>query len=469
MLNDTIAAPATAMINSGIGIIRISGANTIKITSNLFPDLEKMKSHTIRYGFLIDGENIIDEVMVSLMKAPNSYTREDVVEINCHGGTRMMNSILECLVKNGARLAEPGEFTKRAFLNGRIDLAKAEAVMDIISSKNDFALKSSVSQLRGAISVAVKGLREEILYQIAYIEAALDDPEYFSLDGYCEELTEKIEVIINSLNRLLKSAEQGKVLKEGINTVIVGKPNVGKSSLLNFLIGEERAIVTDVAGTTRDILSESVVMDGFMLNIIDTAGIRQTEDEVEKIGVERTLKYAAEADLIIYLLDSSTEIDENDRRISELIKNKKVITLLNKVDLCSNINGFELADIVNRIYPHVDNLGDKSENPQSTIIRTSIKDGTGITEFSEAVKKMFLRGEIDNEEEVYITNLRHKEALIKALESIQQVKQSLDKKMPEDFLTIDMMNAYENLGKIIGEQVDDDLVNEIFGKFCVGK
>ncbi|MCL2050648.1 MAG: tRNA uridine-5-carboxymethylaminomethyl(34) synthesis GTPase MnmE [Lachnospiraceae bacterium] len=466
MLNDTIAAPATAVFSSGIGIIRLSGDEAIEIASKLFPKLTKMKSHTICYGFLADGENILDEAMVSLMKAPNSYTREDVVEINCHGGAKVMNRILEALVKCGARLAEPGEFTKRAFLHGRIDLSKAEAVMDIISSKNDFALKSSVNQLRGLVYETVKNIRAGILYQIAYIESALDDPEHFSLDGYEEIVMGKIKAIVYRLTKLIKAAEQGKVLKEGINTVIIGKPNVGKSSFLNLLLGEERAIVTAIAGTTRDILSESVIIDGFMLNIIDTAGIRSTEDEIEKIGVERTLKSLANADLIVYLIDSSGDIDENDLRISELISNKRVIVLLNKIDLGFNISDSKLEDIVHKIYPHGDNFGDKKALPY---IRTSTKDGTGIGEFSEAVREMFFRGEIDNEEEVYITNQRHKEALMKALESMGQVQKSLADKMPEDFLAIDMMAAYESLGKIIGEQVDDDLVNEIFGKFCVGK
>jgi len=463
-LYDTIVAPATAMTNSGIGIIRISGENAIKLTSNLFPDIMKMKSHTIRYGFLFDGGDIIDEVMVSLMKAPFSYTREDVVEINCHGGVRVINHILDCLVKNGARLAEPGEFTKRAFLNGRIDLSKAEAVMDIISAKNDFALKTSVKQLRGEVFQAVKFLREEILYQIAYIEAAIDDPEHYDLEGYDNVLGAKIDTIVNELNRLLKSADQGKVLKEGINTVIVGKPNVGKSSLLNLLVGEERAIVTDIAGTTRDIISESVVMDGFMLNIIDTAGIRQTDDTIEKIGVERTLKYLDEADLVIFVLDAVTGIDEDDQRIIDLLVNgvvKKVITLLNKVDITCNINDSKLVEIVNTIYPHVDNSGE--------IIKTSFKTGTGINELKSTIREMFISGEIDNENEIYITSQRHKEALHKALESMVQVKKSIKKKMAEDFLTIDMMSAYTELGKIIGEQVDDDLVNEIFSKFCIGK
>jgi len=462
MLNDTITAPATAMTGSGIGIIRVSGERAIEITSNLFPDLIKMKSHTIRYGFLFDGKKIIDEVMISLMKAPRSYTREDVVEINCHGGVRVMNQILSCLVKNGARLAEPGEFTKRAFLNGRIDLSQASAVMDIISSKNDFALKCSVNQLKGNVSDAIKEIRAEILFQIAYIEAALDDPENYSLDEYDKILYEKIEIISEKLNKLIKSADEGKVLKEGINTVIVGKPNVGKSSLLNILLGEERAIVTDIAGTTRDILSESVLINGIMLNIIDTAGIRDTEDIIESIGVERTLKYINEAELIFYLIDSSVKLDVNDYRIVDLIKDRRVIVLYNKTDIEAQISNDELMDIVDKINPHVDNLVDG-------VIKISTKNSTGIGDIGEIIRKMFVKGAIDNDDEVYITNERHKETLINALESIKQVMKSIKDGMPEDFLTIDMMSGYEWLGRIIGEMVDDDLVDEIFSRFCVGK
>lgn len=462
MSSDTIVAPATGMTGAGIGIIRLSGDGALKIASVLFPGLKEMKSHTIRYGFLYDGDEVIDEVMVAFMKEPKSYTREDVVEINCHGGRRVMNRILECLIRNGARLAEPGEFTKRAFLNGRIDLTQAAAVMDIISSKSDFALKSSVRQLRGAVSLAVRRIREEILYQIAYIESALDDPEHYSLDGYSDALCMKIEGIRGDILRLLESADEGRILKEGINTVIIGKPNAGKSSFLNFLLGEERAIVTDIAGTTRDILSESVLVDGIVLNVIDTAGIRSVEDEVEKIGVERAIKYAGEAELIVFIIDSSVGIDENDLRIADLIRGKKVLFLLNKTDLRAKVGDEEIVDIVNRVYPHVDKAVDG-------IIKVSIKGNKGFDEFSKAVHSMFIKGGLDNHDEVYITNERHKEALYRAYESIDLVRQSLRKNMPEDFLTIDMMSAYESLGKIIGEHVDDDLVNEIFAKFCVGK
>ena len=339
MKTDTIAAISTAMTNSGIGIIRISGdeaisiANKIVVFKNNHKKLIDMKSHTIHYGFIYDGNDFIDEVMVSVMKAPYSYTTEDTVEINCHGGIMVMNTILEVVIKNGARLAEPGEFTKRAFLNGRIDLTKAEAVMDVINSKNVYAMKSSAKQLKGEVYSVIKGLRDDIIYEIAFIESALDDPEHISLEGYPEKLSLKTKDLLSKIDNLIKKYDNGKIIKEGINTVIVGKPNVGKSSLLNLLAGEDKAIVTDIAGTTRDVLEESVRMNDILLNIIDTAGIRNTEDVVEKIGVDKAKKYASDADLIIFVIDSSVPLEETDKEIIELIKDKKVIVLLNKSDL----------------------------------------------------------------------------------------------------------------------------------------
>lgn len=468
---DTIAAPATGMTGSGIGIVRVSGAEALMVAARIFPKVKEMASHTIRYGFIYEDGHAVDEVMVSVMKQPHSYTKEDVVEINCHGGPLMMNKILQLLLKNGARLAEPGEFTKRAYLNGRIDLAEAEAVMDIIQAKNDFALKSSVRQLVGAVSDYIRLLREEIIYQIAFIEAALDDPEHISLDGYGEILTEKVDDILSGMQRLLQSAQNGRILREGINTVIVGKPNVGKSSLLNLLLGEERAIVTDIAGTTRDTLEETVIIEGIILNVVDTAGIRQTDNKIEKIGVERTKKYARNADLIIYMIDSSLELEEEDRAIIRLIRNKKVIVLLNKVDLPVRVteNDFidfylkSIEDIGDNTYPQVDKYEDKP-----IVIRTSMKEKNE-TVFGQVIKEMFLTGDLNMDEEIYITNVRHQAALTQAYESILLVKDSLQNKMPEDFYTIDMMNAYEKLGLIIGERVEDDLVKEIFAKFCTGK
>ncbi|MDE5700275.1 MAG: tRNA uridine-5-carboxymethylaminomethyl(34) synthesis GTPase MnmE [Lachnospiraceae bacterium] len=459
MKTDTIAAIATAVSDSGIGIIRISGddaidtANRIYRSKNNRKRLVDVKSHTIHYGYIYDGDLLVDEVMVAVMRAPNTYTKEDVVEIDCHGGILVMNQILEVVLRNGCRLAEPGEFTKRAFLNGRIDLSKAEAVMDIIHSKNEFALRSSVNQLRGCVSDKVRSLREELLYEIAFIESALDDPEHISLDGYPDRLGEKAAKIQGALKKLIDSADNGKMLRDGINTVIVGKPNAGKSSLLNLLVGEEKAIVTCVAGTTRDVLEESIRLHGVGLNIIDTAGIRNTEDEVEKIGVEKARKYAGNADLIVYVVDASRALDENDDAIMKLIEDKKVIVLLNKTDLEQIVSE---DDIIRKI-THV------------SVIKTSTKENTGIDEFEEMIRQLFFDGEIVVNDEIYITNQRHKEALMEAYESMEMVLKSLADRMPEDFYSIDLMSAYASLGRIIGEEVGEDLVDEIFSKFCMGK
>lgn len=461
MKTDTIAAIATALSNSGIGIIRISGEDAVSIADQIVVNknhksfVNQMKSHTIHYGFVVDeNREVVDEVMVSFMKKPNSFTAEDTIEINCHGGVLVMNRILELAIKHGARLAEPGEFTKRAFLNGRIDLSEAEAVMDVISSKNDMALKSSVKQLRGAVYNKIKNIRDSIIYEIAFIESALDDPEHISLDGYPEKLRSKVDRISEDIGKLLSTAENGKIIKEGISTVIVGKPNAGKSSLLNILAGEDKAIVTEIAGTTRDILEEDINLHGINLHIIDTAGIRSTEDIVEKIGVEKAKKYASEADLIIYVVDSSVPLDENDNQIIQMIKDKKCIVLFNKSDLDAQISieDFELL------------IGD-----HAVIIKTSTKENKGIDEFEKTVKEMFFHGDISLNDELLITNMRHKEALGEALFGIEQVKKSLDAGMPEDFYSIDLMSAYASLGKITGEEVEEDLVNEIFSKFCMGK
>jgi tRNA modification GTPase len=479
MKTDTIAAIATAMADSGIGIIRISGDEAIEIADRMFQTksgrriLREVTSHTINYGYIVDNfgeeknvvdesglneKNVVDEVMISVMKSPGSYTTEDTVEINCHGGVLMMNRILELVVKNGARIAEPGEFTKRAFLNGRIDLSKAEAVIDIIHSKNQFALKSSVSQLKGSVSEVVQKLRQELIYEIAFIESALDDPEHISLEGYGEKLFEKTENIILRLKKLLDSSDNGKMLKEGISTVIVGKPNAGKSSLLNLLVGEEKAIVTDIAGTTRDVLEESIRLHGISLNIIDTAGIRYTEDVVEKIGVERARKYASLADLIIFVVDASLPLDESDYDIIRMISGKKVIVLLNKTDLDEVVTESTLSVEMNAMdVSHV------------RIIKTSTKENVGIDLLEQAIKDMFFQGEISFNDEVFITNMRHKEAIMNAYESMLQVRRSLENDMPEDFYSIDLMSAYSSLGTIIGEEVGEDLVNEIFSKFCMGK
>ncbi len=481
MKTDTIVAIATALSDAGIGIIRVSGDEAFEIVNKVYinkfgkSNLLQYKSHTIHYGYVIDPakdspefkEKIVDEVMLMVMKAPNTYTKEDTIEINCHGGVLLLQKVLELLLKSGARIAEPGEFTKRAFLNGRIDLAKAEAVIDVIHSQNEFALSSSMEQLKGSVSEAVKKLREEIIYEIAFIESALDDPEHISLDGYEEHLTEKMESVLKRVNKLISSADNGKMLKEGINTVIVGKPNAGKSSLLNRMVGEERAIVTDIAGTTRDVLQESIKLHGIGLNIIDTAGIRSTEDVVEKIGVERAKEYAGKADLILYVVDASVPLDDSDREIISVIRDKKVIVLLNKSDLDMVVTEESLKDAFKK------SAGDDSiqngDYKDLQIIRTSTKENIGMDEFEEVVKDMFFQGKIRANDQVIITNMRHKEALLDAKDSLQMVMNSLENHMPEDFYSIDLMSAYASLGTIIGEEVGEDLVNEIFAKFCMGK
>ncbi len=466
MKSDTIAAIATAVSDSGIGIIRISGENAIEVADRVYRSknnkkrLLNVKSHTIHYGFIYDGDVMVDEVMVAVMKEPNTYTRENTVEIDCHGGILVMRKILDAVLKNGCRLADPGEFTRRAFLNGRIDLSRAEAVMDVIHSKNEFALRSSVRQLKGSVSDKVHSLRKEILHEIAFIESALDDPEHISLEGYAKKLGEKTARIYGDIKKLVDSADNGKMLKDGINTVIVGKPNAGKSSLLNILVGEEKAIVTSYAGTTRDVLEESIKLHGIGLNMIDTAGIRDTDDVVEKIGVEKARKYAGNADLILYVVDASCQLDENDDQIMRLIAGKKVIVLLNKTDLEQVVSE---ADIVKK-------MTDVSfDGGVVRVIKTSTKENTGMDVFEDTIKEMFFHGEIAVNDEIYITNQRHKEALAEAGESMRMVLNSLADHMPEDFYSIDLMSAYAALGKIIGEEVDDDLVNEIFAKFCMGK
>lgn len=485
MKTDTIAAAATAMSDAGIGIIRVSGEDAIPITDKIYRNiknektLSKYKSHTIHYGFIVnDDGTVIDEVMVSVMKAPGSYTMEDTVEINCHGGVFMMRKILDVVVKAGARTAEPGEFTKRAFLNGRIDLSKAEAVMDIIHAKNEFALQSSVRQLKGSVSDVIKEIRTHILHEIAFIEAALDDPEHFDLEseGYGDALFKIVSKIGDRMQALINSAENGRILTEGIQTVIVGKPNAGKSSLLNVLVGEERAIVTDIAGTTRDILEETIVIDGILFRILDTAGIRSTEDIVEKIGVDRAKSAVEEADLVLYVMDSSVPLDGNDEEILRMIEHKNTIILLNKSDLSSVVTEQSIHSIVSRVQNSSSvssfdgfGVGAYRNKYRNRIVKTSMKEKDGIELFLKTVKEMFFQGEIIYNDEVYITNMRHKEALQDAYDSLAQVRKSIEDHMPEDFYTIDLMNAYAALGRIIGEEVGDDLVNEIFSKFCVGK
>lgn len=459
MNTDTIAAISTALNSSGIGIIRISGEEAFLVADRIYRSksgkkkLSECPSHTIQYGFIYDCEELVDEVLVMLMRAPRSFTAEDTVEINCHGGIYAMQRVLEAAVKNGARPAEPGEFTKRAFLNGRLDLSQAEAVMDVIQAKNQYALKSSMSQLKGAVHEKINYLRAGIIYHIAFIESALDDPEHISLEGYGEKLSNINHTWMEEVTRLIASSENGKRMTEGLKTVIVGKPNAGKSSLLNLLLGEERAIVTDIAGTTRDLLQEHISIHGISLNIIDTAGIRDTEDVVEKIGVDKAKEVAKDADLTIYVVDSSTELDENDEEIIQMIQDQKAILLLNKTDL-------EMVVTEEVLQKKVEN---------KVIIPVSAKQQKGFELLEKTLKDLFFEGELSFNDEVYITNMRHKSALMDALESLKQVENSVDLGMPEDFYSIDLMSAYESLGSIIGESVGEDLVNEIFSKFCMGK
>ncbi|WP_296835048.1 tRNA uridine-5-carboxymethylaminomethyl(34) synthesis GTPase MnmE [Marvinbryantia sp.] len=457
MERDTIAAISTGMTSSGIGIVRISGPEAFAVADRMYrakseKRLSEMPTHTIQYGFIADGDEVIDEVLVMLMRAPRSFTAEDTVEINCHGGVYAMKRILELAVKSGARLAEPGEFTRRAFLNGRIDLSQAEAVIDVIQAKNEYALKSSVSQLKGSVLKVIRALREEILYEVAFIESALDDPEHISLDGYPERLKDKISGIKQEMEALIASSENGKRIREGIKTVIVGKPNAGKSSLLNVLLGEERAIVTDIAGTTRDTLEEEIQIHGISLQVVDTAGIRDTQDKVEKIGVEKALSYAEDADLILYVADAAARLDENDLRIMDKIRDKKVIVLLNKMDLKAVTSEKDIKKILDK-----------------PVIPVSAKEESGIDLLENTIKEMFYEGNLSFNDEVYITNLRQKAALEAALESIERVEESICMQMPEDFFSIDLMSAYEELGNITGESVGEDLINEIFGRFCMGK
>ncbi len=458
--NETIAAIATHLSESGISIIRVSGPDAFSIGDKIFRGVDKgkvslYKSHTIHYGFIVEGEEVVDEVMLSIMKAPKSYTTEDTIEINCHGGLLITQKVLEIVINNGARLALPGEFTKRAFLNGRIDLTKAEAIMDVISADNNLALKASMNHLRGDIYSKITEFRNILVHETAFIESALDDPEHISLDGYSESLYKKINNLLSELIKMEESAKNGQIIKDGILTVIVGKPNAGKSSFLNMLIGKDKAIVTDIAGTTRDALEQNIKINDVSLNIVDTAGIRFTSDEVEKIGVNKAKEYVSDADLVLYVVDTSVSLDDNDKDIIELIKDKKTIILLNKSDLKSVINEEEIVKCFN--------------NDNVSLLKISAKEKIGLSEFEEIVKKFVFDNNISFNSELVITNVRHHEKIVDTIESLKLVINSLDNNMPEDFLTIDLMSAYESLGNIIGEEISEDLVNEIFSKFCMGK
>ena len=468
MEETTIVGIASAA-GGGIGIIRVSGSESMKIVDSIFHPgkfnneenealidksyLQQQKSHTIHYGFIIDGNNeVVDEVMVSVMKAPATYTREDVVEINCHGGNYILQRVMQLLLEKGAFLAEPGEFTKRAFLNGRIDLSQAEAVMKMISSKNEFALQSAVKQLEGSVSKYIQQIREQILYEMGRIESALDDPEHYDLTGYSDELFDKTEQQIVSLQRLLDRFENGRMKSEGINTVIVGKPNAGKSSLMNILLDEDRAIVTDIAGTTRDALQESVRLGGLMLNLIDTAGIHNTEDTVEKIGVDRAKQYIEQADFILFVVDGSEEWSDEDEQILPLIAQKKGIILLNKADLKAKVSELFLKDKLSW-----DTIAFSNETKQ------------GLQQLEQYITDKFERGDLQFNDQICLTSIRHKNAVMQAVNALHRVEQSIKDGMPEDFFTIDLMEAYQQLGLINGDTATEDLVNKIFEEFCMGK
>lgn len=453
--NETIAAIATGLTNAGIGIIRVSGDMAIDVVDKIFYTKNGLKtklSHTINYGYIVEDGNIVDEVLVMLMKAPRTYTGEDTVEINCHGGILVLQKVLKLVLKAGARIAKPGEFTKRAFLNGKMDLSKAEAVIDIINAKNDYALKSGMSQLNGNIRSKISGMREKILHEIAYIESALDDPENYSLDKYPKKLEKIINYMQKDIDKLINSFSNGKIIKEGVETVIIGRPNAGKSSILNLLLKEDRAIVSDIEGTTRDIIREYIKLGDISLNIVDTAGIRNTEDYIEKIGVDKAKNIAINADFILLVIDATKYLSEEDIELIDYIKDKKAIILLNKADS-------EILLSIDDIKKYTD----------KKIILFSAKESIGLSELEEEIKLMFYRGDIDFNDQIYITNERHIEALEEAKESLDMVLSSIEEELPEDFYSIDMLNAYESLGSITGEAIDDDLANEIFSKFCMGK
>lgn len=458
MKTETIAAIATGLSNAGISIVRISGENAVELTDKIFSSkkenfhLSEAKSHTIHYGTIVSKGEALDEVLVSVMKAPNSYTRENVVEINCHGGIVVTKKILEAVLQAGARPAEPGEFTKRAFLNGRLDLSQAEAVIEIIQAKSELALKNSVRQLKGKIQEKIIRLREQILRDTAFLEAALDDPEHISLDGFAETLKENVEKEIAVISEMIQSYENGRMLREGVRTVILGKPNAGKSSLLNTMLKEERAIVTEIAGTTRDTLEETVFLNGVALNIVDTAGIRWTKDAVERIGVDKARAAAKDADLILYVVDSSVPLDENDMEIITLIASKPAFVLLNKSDLQQVVSEEELR-----------------KHTLKEIVRISVKEKEGLDLLEQKITDLFFSGVLSYNDEIYLTNERHKAALHTAVQSLSQVLESINQGMPEDFYSIDLTDAYEELGRIIGQSVDEDVINKIFQDFCMGK
>ena len=457
--NDTIAAIATPFGNSGIGIVRISGKDAFKIAdetvrsrSGKSLDLFSAASHTVHYGYVMEGDTAIDEVLCTIFRTPRSFTAEDTVEISCHGGMYVLNRVLSLVLSRGARLAEPGEFTRRAFMNGRIDLSQAESVMDIIASENEFGRSNSLAQLKGSVRHKVDELREKIIHETAFIEAALDDPEHYEIDdAYKKRLSVIIGDIIKEIDDITDNADRVKYLNNGINTVIAGRPNVGKSSLLNLLAGYDRAIVASVPGTTRDTISERISLGGLILNITDTAGIRRSEDEIESIGIKRVEDEIDKADLILFMLDSSEEIKAWDIRIAERIGNKTCILILNKADKGFILNQNDLKGIID-----------------APVIKMSVKNETGADELRDQIRDMFNKEEI-RDSEIYITNMRQLRLFRSASDSLDLVADSIEKGMPEDIYTVDMMDAYAYLGEIIGEDISDDLADRIFDEFCMGK
>lgn len=459
MHSDTIAAIASGLTPSGIGIIRISGQEAVEKVNCIFEgkDLTEEKGRGIFYGHIKADGHVIDEVIILIMRAPKSYTGEDVCEIQCHGGPFVMQRILKAVLDLGVRPADPGEFTKRAFLSGRLDLAQAEAVMGMIRAENEKAAVVSAKQISGELSEKIREVRESILHDTARIEASLDDPEHLSLDGFTDEFLPRLENQMQKLHALADSFDEGRILTEGIRTVILGKPNVGKSSIMNRLLGEERAIVTEYAGTTRDVIEENLRMSGFSLKLVDTAGIHDTDEPVEKIGIEKASAQAKEADLIFFVADSSDSFTKEDEEILSFLsgkelQDKKVIVLLNKSDLTQRTDAAFLKE--------------KTGFP---VFVVSAKEAQGIEEIKNYISEQFMSGSIGDDEQMIITNVRHQQLLKEAAMHLSYVKNSILDGMPEDFYTIDLMAAYEALGKITGETAGEDLVNEIFSEFCMGK
>lgn len=457
-IDDTIAAIATAPGEGGIGIIRISGEKSLQVAQSIFKSksgkmIKDYNARTLIYGTVVDNEKVIDEVLVAYMKGPNSYTAEDVIEINCHGGFISVKKILELILSKDVRLAEAGEFTKRAFLNGRIDLSQAEAIIDVIKSKTDMAHEVAQSQLEGSLAKKIKDLRMNVTEVLAHLEVSIDFAEEDVEEITYQTLEEKALELRNEIKKLYDTAESGKILRDGLKTVIVGKPNVGKSSLLNSILGENRAIVTDIAGTTRDVIEEFVNIKGIPLKIVDTAGIRETEDVVEKIGVEKSRESFSTADLVIMVLDASRKLSEEDMEILESLKNKKTIVLLNKMDLEPQIELEKIEEFVN------------SED----IIKISALKHQGIEELQDKIEAMVYHGSVKNSSNLMITNSRHKDALFKAYESINDAISAIEQRMPYDFIEVDLKNIWDYLGYINGDTVREDLLDTIFANFCIGK